>query len=97
MYGNVVLSIPHHDFEHELTRLKADAGVKEDTDLTTDQLKILVTKYKQVYQKNGLKFPSDPYEQLYNAIYAVFNSWQSERAIKYREAESITGLLGKLQ
>jgi pyruvate,orthophosphate dikinase len=53
-----------------------------------------VARYKDVYKKHGKTFPTDPIAQLYAAIYAVFDSWQCDRAIKYREAEGITGLLG---
>lgn len=66
----------------------------EDSKLTAAQLKNIVEEYKKVYEKHNTKFLEDPYEQLHAAILAVFDSWNSERAIKYREAESITGLLG---
>ena len=94
MFGTVVLEMPHHAFEKEMSALKARVGVKLDTELTADHLKELVELYKKVYVTHGKVFPTDPYEQLYMAINAVFNSWHSERAIKYREAEGITGLLG---
>jgi pyruvate,orthophosphate dikinase len=74
--------------------VKEAAGVKDDSDLSVDQLKTVVEKYKSVYRKHGKEFATDPYAQLHAAIFAVFNSWKSDRAIKYREAEGITGLLG---
>jgi len=94
MFGCVVFDIPHHAFEEVLNKHKLKAGVTEDSKLTAIQLKDIVEEYKQVYIQHNFKFLSDPYEQLYTAILAVFNSWNSDRAIKYREAESITGLLG---
>jgi pyruvate,orthophosphate dikinase len=94
MFGNVVMGIPSHDFEQMLFGVKEAAGVKDDSDLSVDQLKTVVEKYKSVYRKHGKEFATDPYAQLHAAIFAVFNSWKSDRAIKYREAEGITGLLG---
>lgn len=91
MFGNVVLDIPHHAFEQEMNELKTRVGAQQDSDLTADHLKQLVEMYKKVYIGHGKKFPSDPLEQLKAAICAVFNSWMSERAIKYREAEGVTG------
>ena len=94
MFGTVVLEIPHHAFEKEMSAIKTKAGVTLDTELTAEHLKDLVRVFKRVYTDFGKEFPSDPYVQLYLAINAVFNSWLSDRAIKYREAEGITGLLG---
>lgn len=94
MFGNVVMNIPGNDFEHVLFGVKEAAGVKDDSELTVDQLKTVVQEFKGVYRKHGKEFATDPYAQLHAAILAVFNSWKSERAIKYREAEGITGLLG---
>lgn len=88
------MGIPSHDFEQMLFGVKEAAGVKDDSDLSVDQLKTVVEKYKSVYRKHGKEFATDPYAQLHAAIFAVFNSWKSDRAIKYREAEGITGLLG---
>ena len=94
MFGDVVLGIDHHEFEKEIRALKQKVGVQDDSLLSVDDLKALCNSYKDVYKRNNKKFPTDPLEQLYYAITAVFNSWQSERAIKYREAENIIGLLG---
>jgi pyruvate, orthophosphate dikinase len=94
MFGNVVLNIPSHDFETLLGEMKTKAGVKDDSDLEASALRELVKQYKEVYQRHGHQFLSDPYAQLYAAILAVFDSWHSDRAIRYREAEGITGLLG---
>jgi len=94
MFGDVVLGIDHHEFEKEIRALKQKVGVEDDSLLTTDDLKALCNSYKDVYKRNKKVFPSDPLEQMYYAIAAVFNSWQSDRAVKYREAENIIGLMG---
>ena len=99
MFGDVVMGpttgLEHHDFEVELERLKKKYKAKNDTDLTAAQLKELVDVYKKVYQKKVKKpFPQDPMEQLDHSIHAVFNSWNSDRAVKYRQINKITGLLG---
>jgi pyruvate,orthophosphate dikinase len=94
MFGNVVMNIPSHDFEQILFAVKGTAGVKDDSELSVEQLKTVIERFKGVYKKHGKEFATDPYAQLHAAILAVFNSWRSDRAIKYREAEGITGLLG---
>jgi len=99
MFGDVVMGptsgLTHHDFEVELDNLKKKYKAKEDTDLTAEQLKELVAIYKKVYQQKVKKpFPQDPAEQLDLAIRAVFGSWNSDRAEKYRQINKITGLLG---
>ena len=95
MFGNVVMQIPHEKFEHVIDKLKKTKGVENDNELDAESLKELVEKYKMVYRKaTGYMFPSDPYEQLEKAINAVFDSWDSSRAIKYRRINHITGLLG---
>ena len=94
MFGDVVMGIPHEHFEHELRAVKASAGVTEDSDLSPVHLSQLIDNYKAIYTRFGKRFPQDPVEQLYEAICAVFSSWQSERAVMYRSAEGISGLLG---
>ena len=94
MFGTVVMDIPHGAFEDAMTKLKQKVGVTEDKDLSPEHLQGLVSEYKAIYTKFGKEFPNDPYEQLYAAVFAVFDSWNSDRAIKYREAEAITGLMG---
>jgi len=99
MFGDVVMGptsgLTHHDFEVELAKAKKKYGAKEDTDLTANQLKELVVSYKKVYQKKVKKpFPQDPKEQLELSVRAVFGSWDSERAVKYRQINKIDGLLG---
>ncbi|NLX24995.1 MAG: pyruvate, phosphate dikinase [Lentisphaerae bacterium] len=99
MFGDVVMGpytgLTHHDFEVELEAIKKKYKAEQDTDLTAEQLKELVETYKKVY-KNKVKksFPQDPMGQLDLAIRAVFGSWNSERAEKYRQINKISGLLG---
>jgi pyruvate,orthophosphate dikinase len=99
MFGDVVMGpytgLTHHDFEVELEKIKKKYKAEQDTDLTAEQLKELVEIYKKVYQKKVKKpFPQNPKEQLDLSIRAVFGSWDSERAKKYRQINKITGLLG---
>ncbi|XP_047156134.1 pyruvate, phosphate dikinase 2-like [Vigna umbellata] len=95
MFGDVVMDIPHSLFEEKLEKLKSVRGVKLDTELVAHDLKDLVEQYKNVYlEARGEKFPSDPKKQLELAVKAVFNSWDSPRAIKYRNINQITGLKG---
>lgn len=95
MFGNVVMNIPHEDFEHILEGKKAQLGVKNDVDLSARDLKEIVRQYKKIYQEHtGEEFPNDAKTQLFKAIDAVFNSWNNPRAIKYRELNEIRGLLG---
>lgn len=99
MFGGVVMGpatgLDHNDFEEAMVELKKKYGAKEDTDLTADQLKELCDLYKKVYQKKVKKpFPQDPFEQLLASINAVFGSWNGERAVKYRQINKVTGLLG---
>ncbi|XP_027119908.1 pyruvate, phosphate dikinase, chloroplastic [Coffea arabica] len=95
MFGNVVMDIPHSLFEEKLQKLKDEKGIMLDTDLSASDLKELVEQYKSVYlEAKGEKFPTDPKMQLELAVKAVFNSWDSPRAIKYRSINQITGLKG---
>ncbi|HDM79135.1 MAG TPA: pyruvate, phosphate dikinase, partial [Deltaproteobacteria bacterium] len=94
MFGDVVLGIEHDAFEHALQAVKDRRGAKYDTDLDADGLKEVVEEFKKVYAAAGKSFPQDVREQLSAAIDAVFNSWNNERAIKYREIHNIKGLLG---
>jgi pyruvate,orthophosphate dikinase len=95
MYGNVVKNIPHEAFEKELEKVKYKKGVEEDTDLDANDWKDVVKFYKQVYKKHTHEeFPQDPRAQLWEAIDAVFGSWMSEKAIKYRAINEIKDLKG---
>jgi len=95
MFGCVVMGIEHEKFEVAIESLKSRKEVKLDTELTVEDLKELVDRYKAVYRKaTGFMFPNDPFEQLENAINAVFESWDSDRAVKYRRINHITGIRG---
>ncbi len=95
MFGDVVMGVHHEHFEHAIDSLKQERGVEHDTELSTKDLKELVDRYKAIYRKHtGHMFPSDPVEQLRFAINAVFLSWNSSRAIKYRRINRIAGLIG---
>ena len=99
MFGDVVMGpytgLTHEHFEHELIKLKKKYKAEQDTDLNAEQLKELVDIYKKVYRNKVKKpFPQDPYEQLNLSVQAVFGSWNSERAEKYRQINKITGLFG---
>ena len=95
MFGSVVLGIDDEKFERVLEEVKKEKGVELDTDLTADDLKELVERYKQVVkQEKGIDFPQDPFEQMRLATEAVFRSWNGKRAIDYRRAENIPDDLG---
>jgi pyruvate,orthophosphate dikinase len=95
MFGSTAMGVDHEHFEHEIHQMKDQKKVKLDTDLTTDDLKELVKRYKAAYKKHvGDDFPQDPRKQLYLAINAVFNSWMGNKAVQYRRIERITGLKG---
>lgn len=95
MFGDVVMNIKRMKFEHLLEDIKHKKHYKQDTDLTADDLKGLVAKYKELYQKEtGTPFPTQPKEQLRLAINAVFDSWDNPRAIKYRAMNHIADDLG---
>jgi pyruvate, orthophosphate dikinase len=95
MFGDVVMGVSHEHFEETMEAMKAELGVHNDNDLTAEHLKELVDRYKAVYRKaTGFMFPEDPKEQLHFAINAVFKSWNSPRANKYRAINKIFGLIG---
>ncbi len=95
MFGDVVRGVPHHDFEKELDAVKKAKGVEEDLDLDAEDLKKVVARYKKIFKKDtGDEFPQVPLEQLWEAIDAVFGSWNNPRAIRYRKLNEIRGLLG---
>lgn len=94
MFGSVVLEIPRKLFDKEIERMKAEAGVVEDSDLTPEHLQILVERFKNVYKDMNYTFPEDVTEQLELAVGAVFRGWMGDRAVKYREVENIRNLMG---
>ena len=90
MYSDVVMEVGKKYFEELIDEMKADRGVKQDVELTADDLKELAEKFKAEYKsKIGEDFPADPKEQLMGAIKAVFRSWDNPRANVYRRDNDI--------
>ncbi len=91
MFGNIVKGIDRHKFEAILDEYKAKTEGGRDIDLTTDMLKEATADFKALYKKElGQDFPDDPYEQLRQAIGAVFGSWFGAPAVSYRKAEGLS-------
>jgi pyruvate, orthophosphate dikinase len=90
MFADVVMGVPKSLFEEEIDKMKAAKGVKNDIDLTAEDLKKLVEIFKKIYEENEHKpFPQDPKEQLIEAVKAVFRSWDNPRANVYRKMNEI--------
>jgi len=90
MYSNVVMGMNLSVLEVTLEDLKDEKGYKQDTELTTEDLQFLVKKFKQqIFETTGQQFPADPKEQLWGAIGAVFRSWNTPRAVAYRQLHGI--------
>jgi pyruvate, orthophosphate dikinase len=96
MYGDVVMGVQkrenedHDPFEVVIESVKQAAGVEKDLDLTADDFKVLVEKFKQlIKERTGKTFPQDPRQQLWGSIGAVFGSWNNDRAIVYRRKYNI--------
>jgi pyruvate,orthophosphate dikinase len=95
MYSDVVLGMNSSMLEVTLEDLKDERGYRLDTELTVADLKVLVKKFKDlVRQSTGQMFPNDAYEQLWGAVSAVFRSWNTPRAITYRELHDIPASWG---
>ncbi len=95
MFSDVVMEIPKSLFEEEIDKMKSKKGVKLDTELTAEDLKDLVEIFKKIYKKEqGSEFPSNPEEQLIEAVTAVFRSWNNPRAITYRRLNDIPSSWG---
>ncbi|WP_050606838.1 pyruvate, phosphate dikinase [Clostridium niameyense] len=92
MFSDVVMGIDKREFEDVLDDMKETKNVKYDTDLTTEDLKEVVVKFKEIYKKEIKEdFPQDPKEQLLSSVTAVFRSWDNPRAIVYRRLNDIPG------
>ena len=90
MYSDVVMEVGKKYFEELIDKMKAEKGVKQDVDLTAEDLKVLAEQFKAEYKaKIGTDFPSDPKEQLMGAVEAVFRSWDNPRANVYRRDNDI--------
>ncbi len=95
MYSDVVMEVGKKYFEELIDEMKAEKGVKLDTELDADDLKKLAEQFKAEYKaKLGVDFPSDPREQLMGAVKAVFRSWNNQRAIVYRRMNDIPSSWG---
>ncbi|WP_284125417.1 pyruvate, phosphate dikinase [Parerythrobacter aestuarii] len=96
MYSDVVLGLDHGLFEEALEIAKEDKGLYADTEMSADDWKELVAEYKQIAEdeRDGQPFPQDVNEQLWGAIRAVFDSWDSERAKVYRRLNDIPHDMG---
>ncbi len=92
MFGDVVLGVPHHDFEEILESYKKKHKLELDVQITAEGWKEIVPQYKALVEKHtGKPFPTDPMEQLWHGIGAVFSSWMAPRAITYRKIHDIPG------
>jgi len=95
MYGGVVMGVTaakgeHDPFEAEIDKLKEERDITSDTEFSAEDLQLLVARFKEVVKnKTGKAFPTCPWEQLWGAICAVFDSWNTERAILYRQLNQI--------
>ena len=95
MFSDVVMEIPKPLFEKAIDEMKEAKGVKLDTELTAEDLKELVKRFKVIYkEQKGEEFPSDPRAQLMEGVKAVFRSWNNARAITYRRLNDIPGSWG---
>ncbi len=96
MYGGVVMHLKgetkedHDPFEVILDDVKEQKGLNDDTELSTEDLKVIVDRFKKIIiDRKGIPFPEDPWEQLRGVIMAIFDSWNTERAIYYRKMNDI--------
>ncbi len=95
MFGDVVMGVPHEKFEEALQKIKETKGAEYDSDLDANDLKRVCEEYKRIIKKEkGESFPDEPMEQLKMGIDAVFDSWETPRAVTYRKLHDIKGLLG---
>lgn len=94
-FGRIVFGAPGEAFEEELARARAEAGVQSDAELGPDHLRRLIERFKAIIQEQtGQTVPDDPLQQLEQAVRAVFESWNNQRAIAYREHHGIPHHLG---
>ena len=92
MFADVVKGLSKKRFEEIIDEVKAARGIKDDLDLNADDMKTLVVRFKEFYlEELGTTFPTDPVDQMMEAIEAVFRSWNNERAIYYRRMNDIPG------
>ena len=94
MFGDVVEHLPKQDFERALTKAKETNNARYDTELDAEALKLLCGEFKDIYAKHGKVFEQDAMKQLEQSVVAVLESWNTPRAVEYREINRITGLRG---
>jgi pyruvate, orthophosphate dikinase len=95
MYGSVVFDLPRKGFEQILEEHRHRCGVERDIDLSVEEMQAVVGRFKEhVRRETGREFPSDPLDQLWGAIAAVFESWNTRRAIDYRKLHDIPDSMG---
>jgi pyruvate,orthophosphate dikinase len=94
MFGKVVLGVDGADFENAIAEAKRRAGTERDDELSPDDLRRLIARFRAIIADHVRLFPDDPYEQLRQAIVAVFESWNTPRAVAYRRSHDIAGDLG---
>jgi pyruvate, orthophosphate dikinase len=96
MYSTTAMGLSKEPMEEMLHAMKHKLGVKTDPEITAEGLKELCQQFKAFYAEKmgGTPFPQDPYEQLWGAIGAVFNSWEADKAVTYRRVEKISDLKG---
>lgn len=94
MFGRIVLGIEGENFESIISEIKTSKNIKNDFELTEDDWKIVIAKFKNLIASKGKNIPDDPYKQLEMAIEAVFDSWKNERAVVYRKINNIPDSLG---
>jgi pyruvate, orthophosphate dikinase len=95
MYGSVVFDLPKKPFEQILEEHKHRCGIQRDIDLPVEEMQAIVRRFKQhVQQETGNRFPDQPLDQLWGAIAAVFESWNTRRAIDYRKLHDIPDSMG---
>lgn len=94
MTTDVVMGIPHTKFEAVLDGVKESVNVQSDNELTASHLREVVREFKELYRREGKAFPENVREQLVEAVHAVFESWESDRARTYRDINKITGVKG---
>lgn len=95
MFGDIVDGIDRRLFEEEIEKIKREEGVESDAEISLEGIKKLVGRFKEIYKREtGRDFPQEPKEQLFRAIKRVFESWNNERAIKYRRIKGIPDDMG---
>ena len=95
MFGDVVMGVEHELFEEAFAAVKVKYGAYDDVEVPAEGLMDLVYEYKVLYKEHTMEdFPQDPQRQLQLAIDAVFRSWSSPRAVRYREINQLHGYLG---